>query len=158
MPKLRVHNLSMSLDGYGAGPDQSIDHPLGVGGNRLHTWAFKTRAGRQMLGQSGGDVGLDNDFWTQGNAGIGATIMGRNMFGPIRGPWDDEEWKGDPEVPRGRPDRRDARRDRAGASRRRRTALRPLERRRGPLRVRRVGELAGGRSRSSRAQGVRSAT
>jgi dihydrofolate reductase len=94
MPKVRVHNFSISLDGYGAGPDQSVDHPLGVGGNRLHTWAFKTRSGRQMLGQPGGDEGLDNDFWARGDAGIGATIMGRNMFGPIRGPWGDEEWKG----------------------------------------------------------------
>jgi dihydrofolate reductase len=94
MAKLRVHNFSTSLDGYGAGPNQSTGHPLGVGGNRLHTWAFKTRAGRQMLGQEGGEEGLDNDFWTQGDVGIGATIMGRNMFGPIRGPWGDEEWRG----------------------------------------------------------------
>jgi dihydrofolate reductase len=94
MAKVRVHNFSISLDGYGAGPDQSVDHPLGVGGNRLHTWAFKTRAGRQMLGQSGGDEGVDNDFWMRGDEGIGATVMGRNMFGPIRGPWGDEEWRG----------------------------------------------------------------
>jgi dihydrofolate reductase len=94
MPKIRVHNFSISLDGYGAGPDQDVEHPLGVGGNRLHTWAFKTRSGRQMLGQSGGDEGLDNDFWMRGDDGIGATIMGRNMFGPIRGLWGDEEWKG----------------------------------------------------------------
>jgi dihydrofolate reductase len=94
MAKVRVHNFSISLDGYGAGPDQSVDHPLGVGGNRLHTWAFKTRAGRQMLGQSGGDEGVDNDFWMRGDESIGATVMGRNMFGPIRGPWGDEEWRG----------------------------------------------------------------
>jgi dihydrofolate reductase len=94
MPKVRVHNLSISLDGYAAGPDQSIDHPLGVGGNRLHTWAFKTRAGRQMLGQPGGEEGVDNDFWMRGDDGIGATVMGRNMFGPIRGPWGSEEWTG----------------------------------------------------------------
>jgi dihydrofolate reductase len=94
MSKLRVHNFSISLDGYGAGPDQSVDHPLGVGGNRLHTWAFKTRAGRTMLGQPGGDEGVDNDFWTRGDEGIGATIMGRNMFGPIRGPWGSDEWTG----------------------------------------------------------------
>jgi dihydrofolate reductase len=94
MAKVRVHNFSISVDGYGAGPDQSLDNPLGVGGNRLHTWAFKTRAGRQMLGQSGGEEGVDNDFWMRGDDGIGATIMGRNMFGPIRGPWGDEEWKG----------------------------------------------------------------
>jgi hypothetical protein len=63
MPNVRVHNFAISLDGYGAGPDQDVDHPLGVGGNRLHTWAFKTRSGRQMLGQSGGE---DLDGGTQG--------------------------------------------------------------------------------------------
>jgi len=94
VPKLRVHNVSVSLDGYAAGPDQSVDNPLGVGGNRLHTWAFKTRRGRQMLGKDGGEEGIDNEFWARGDVGIGATIMGRNMFGPIRGPWDDGEWKG----------------------------------------------------------------
>jgi dihydrofolate reductase len=94
MAKVRVHNFSISVDGYGAGPEQSLDNPLGVGGNGLHTWAFKTRAGRQMLGQPGGEEGVDNDFWMRGDDGIGATIMGRNMFGPIRGPWGDEEWKG----------------------------------------------------------------
>jgi dihydrofolate reductase len=94
MPKVRVHNFSVSLDGYAAGPDQSLDHPLGVGGNRLHTWAFKTRGGRQMLGQGGGEEGIDNDFWVRGDVGIGATVMGRNMFGPIRGPWGDDEWTG----------------------------------------------------------------
>jgi dihydrofolate reductase len=94
MPKLRVHNFSISLDGYGAGPDQSVDNPLGVGGEQLHEWAFKTRGGRQMLGQPGGDEGVDNDFWVHGDEGIGATVMGRNMFGPVRGPWGDEEWKG----------------------------------------------------------------
>src|ERR1700716_250524 len=94
MAKVRVHNFSISVDGYGAGPEQSLDNPLGVGGNGLHTWAFKTRAGRQMLGQPGGEEGVDNDFWMRGDDGIGATIMGRNMFGPIRGPWGDDEWKG----------------------------------------------------------------
>jgi dihydrofolate reductase len=94
MPNVRVHNFAISLDGYGAGPDQDVDHPLGVGGNRLHAWAFKTRSGRQMLGQPGGEEGVDNDFWMRGDDGIGATIMGRNMFGPIRGPWCSEEWTG----------------------------------------------------------------
>jgi len=93
--KVRVHNFSISLDGYGAGTDQGLDHPLGVGGNRLHTWALKTRAGRrQVLGKPGGEEGLDNDFWLRGDEGIGATIMGRNMFGPIRGEWRDDGWKG----------------------------------------------------------------
>jgi len=94
MPKVRVHNFTMSLDGYVAGPDQSVDNPLGVGGSRLHEWMFATRMGRQMLGKDGGDEGLDNDFATQGDVGIGATIMGRNMFGPIRGPWGGDEWTG----------------------------------------------------------------
>jgi dihydrofolate reductase len=97
MPKLRVHNLAMSLDGYVAGPDQSIDHPLGVGGSRLHEWAFATKSFRKMHGGDGGDggdEGLDDQFIARGDAGIGATIMGRNMFGPIRGPWGSDEWTG----------------------------------------------------------------
>jgi dihydrofolate reductase len=94
MPKLRVHNISMSLDGYAAGPDQSIDHPLGVGGERLHEWVFATRYGRAMLGEEGGEKGVDDDYLVRGDEGIGATIMGRNMFGPIRGPWPDESWTG----------------------------------------------------------------
>jgi dihydrofolate reductase len=94
MPKLRVHNLSISLDGYAAGPDQSPDAPLGVNGEKLHEWVFATRYGRQMLGEDGGDEGIDNRFLMQGDEGIGATIMGRNMFGPIRGDWEDDQWKG----------------------------------------------------------------
>ena len=95
MPNLRVHNLAVSLDGYMAGPDQSLDNPLGVGGTRLHEWVFETRGGRQMMGEEGGGTeGIDNDFWARGDVGIGATIMGRNMFGPIRGPWGDEQWTG----------------------------------------------------------------
>jgi dihydrofolate reductase len=94
MPKLRVHNLAVSLDGYAAGPDQSLDDPLGVGGPRLHEWVFTTRTGRRMFGEEGGDEGIDDEFMGRGVAGIGATIMGRNMFGPIRGPWGDDEWTG----------------------------------------------------------------
>ena len=94
MGKLRVHNLSISIDGYGAGPNQSLENPLGVGGPGLHEWVFKTRTGRRMLGEEGGDEGLDDQFLERGDAGIGATIMGRNMFGPIRGEWSDETWKG----------------------------------------------------------------
>ena len=94
MPKLRVHNFSISLDGYGAGPDQGVDNPLGVGGENLHEWVFQTRGGRQMIGEDGGSEGVDNDFFHAGFDGIGPWIMGRNMFGPIRGDWPDDEWKG----------------------------------------------------------------
>jgi dihydrofolate reductase len=94
MPKVRVHNFSISLDGYAAGPDQSIDNPLGVGGARLHEWVFATRSGRRMQGMDGGQHGLDDEFVAQGEIGIGATIIGRNMFGPIRGPWDNDPWTG----------------------------------------------------------------
>ena len=96
MAKLRVHNMAISLDGYAAGPDQGLDHPLGVGGARLHEWVFATRAGRRMLGEDdeGGIEGVDEEFFVRGNENIGATIMGRNMFGPVRGDWGGEEWKG----------------------------------------------------------------
>jgi dihydrofolate reductase len=94
MPKLRVHNMAISLDGYGAGPDQSFDNPLGVGGTRLHDWVFETRTGRQMLGMDGGEAGLDDEFLAEGDRGIGATVMGRNMFGPIRGSWGTDPWSG----------------------------------------------------------------
>ncbi|HEX6311216.1 MAG TPA: dihydrofolate reductase family protein [Acidimicrobiia bacterium] len=94
MPKLRIHNFAISLDGYAAGPDQSLDDPLGVGGTRLHEWAFATRAGRRSHGMQGGAEGIDDDFVARGEAGIGATIMGRNMYGPVRGPWGDDPWTG----------------------------------------------------------------
>ena len=93
MPKLRVHNLAMSVDGYVAGPDQTLENPLGVGGTRLHEWVFETKFGHEMMGESGGSEGIDHQFAIRGDKGVGATIMGRNMFGPIRGSWDDE-WKG----------------------------------------------------------------
>ena len=94
VPKLRVHNFAMSVDGYVAGPDQSIDNPLGVGGTRLHEWVFETRFGHEMMGEDGGEEGVDHEFAVRGDAGVGATIMGRNMFGPIRGRWRDSDWKG----------------------------------------------------------------
>lgn len=94
MARVRVHNFSVSLDGYAAGPDQSIDNPLGVGGTRLHEWVFATRSGCQMRDVDGGDEGVDNDFVAAGTVGIGATLVGRNMFGPVRGPWGAEEWRG----------------------------------------------------------------
>ena len=94
MPKLRVHNFAISLDGYAAGPNQSLDNPLGIGGSGLHEWVFATRTGGQMLGTDDGVEGLDDEFMARGDVGIGATIMGRNMFGPIRGGWGDEQWTG----------------------------------------------------------------
>ena len=94
MPKLRVHNVSVSLDGYAAGPNQTRAEPLGEGGERLHEWAFASRAWNQMHGLDGGEASADDRFVDAGDAGIGATIMGRNMFGPIRGPWGDEQWTG----------------------------------------------------------------
>ena len=94
MAKLRVHSFTVSLDGYAAGPAQDIDNPLGVGGTKLHEWAFATRAFRQMIGMEGGEQNADDRFITDGDAGIGATVMGRNMFGPIRGEWGADDWKG----------------------------------------------------------------
>jgi dihydrofolate reductase len=94
MPKLRVHNIAVSLDGYMAGPDQSLDDPLGVGGTRLHEWAFATIAMREIHGMDGGERSVDDDFIRRGDENIGATIMGRNMFGPVRGDWPDDSWTG----------------------------------------------------------------
>ncbi len=94
MSKLRVHAFSVSVDGYGAGPEQSLQNPLGIGGVALHEWVFATRTFRQMIGGDGGTTGIDDDFAARGVADIGAWILGRNMFGPVRGPWPDDEWKG----------------------------------------------------------------
>jgi dihydrofolate reductase len=94
MPKLRVHAYSISLDGYGAGPKQDRDDPLGVGGEALHEWVVATRTFQQMSGQDGGTTGVDDDFAARGFNNIGAWIMGRNMFGPVRGAWPDDTWKG----------------------------------------------------------------
>ena len=94
MPRLLVRKFSISLDGYVAGPHQDLENPLGVGGMQLHDWVFATRNGNRMIGREGGSEGLDNDFFSGRQSGVGATIMGRNMFGPIRGPWGDSEWTG----------------------------------------------------------------
>src|SRR5215831_4512153 len=94
MSKLRVQALSISVDGFVAGPNQSLDNPLGERGEELHKWVFETRGGRKMIGEEGGTEGVDNDYFDIAFANIGAWIMGRNMFGPIRGDWGDEEWKG----------------------------------------------------------------
>jgi dihydrofolate reductase len=94
MAKLRVQSFSISIDGYGAGPNQGPDSPLGIGGMALHDWAFTTRTFRQMFGDQGGATGVDDDFAARGFRKIGAWILGRNMFGPIRGPWPNDDWKG----------------------------------------------------------------
>lgn len=94
MSKLRVNCFSVSLDGFGAGPGQSLSAPLGAGGRALHEWMFATRTARHMFGQDGGETGIDNDFAAAGFENVGAWILGRNMFGPVRGPWPDESWRG----------------------------------------------------------------
>ncbi len=94
MARVRVHCFSVSLDGFGAGPDQSLENPLGIGGEKLHTWMFGTRTFNQMFGGDKGSTGIDDDFAKRGFEGVGAWILGRNMFGPVRGPWPDGSWKG----------------------------------------------------------------
>jgi dihydrofolate reductase len=94
MPRLLVRNFSISLDGYAAGPHQDLDNPLGVGGMQLHEWLFATDSFSRMIGREGGSRGVDDDFFSKRESGVGATIMGRNMFGPIRGPWGESEWTG----------------------------------------------------------------
>ncbi|PTX98520.1 dihydrofolate reductase family protein [Opitutus sp. ER46] len=92
--RVRVHCFSLSIDGFGAGPDQTLEQPLGVGGGTLHEWFFPTRTFRQMTGEDGGSTGVDDAFAVRGFEGVGAWILGRNMFGPIRGDWPDGAWKG----------------------------------------------------------------
>ena len=95
MSKLRVESFTISLDGFGAGPDQDLANPLGVGGTSLHGWAMSTRTfQKHVFGNDGGAAGVDDDFAQRGFQNMGAWILGRNMFGPVRGPWHDDEWKG----------------------------------------------------------------
>lgn len=94
MSKVRVQSFATSLDGFSAGPRQDLRNPLGVRGPELMEWFMHTRVWRKMMGQDGGETGVDNDIAQQGFEGIGAWILGRNMFGPIRGPWPDDSWKG----------------------------------------------------------------
>jgi len=94
MAKVRVGAYSISVDGFAAGPDQDLENPLGVRGKELHQWAFATRTFRTMFGQEGGSTGVDESYAARSMTGMGAWIMGRNMFGPIRGDWPDDEWKG----------------------------------------------------------------
>ncbi|MGE4250875.1 MAG: dihydrofolate reductase family protein [Parvibaculaceae bacterium] len=94
MSKLIVRAFTISLDGYGAGPNQSLADPLGENGEALHRWFFPTKTFRAMSGQDDGDTGVDDDFARRGFENVGAWILGRNMFGPVRGPWPDQSWKG----------------------------------------------------------------
>lgn len=95
MPRVRVESFTISLDGYGAGPDQDVSNPLGIGGTDLHQWLLPTRTlQRALFGKDGGTTGVDEDFASRGFRNVGAWILGRNMFGPIRGPWPDMNWKG----------------------------------------------------------------
>lgn len=94
MTRVRVENFTISLDGYGAGPDQGVDNPLGAGGEALHGWLVDTRMWRQAHGKEDGTTGIDDDFAARSARNVGAWIMGRNMFAPTRGPWPDMSWKG----------------------------------------------------------------
>jgi dihydrofolate reductase len=95
MTRVRVESFTISLDGYGAGPNQDVSNPLGIGGTDLHQWLFPTRTfQRALFGKDGGTTGVDEDFASRGFQNVGAWILGRNMFGPIRGPWPDMNWKG----------------------------------------------------------------
>jgi len=94
MAKVRVAGFSVSVDGYGAGPEQSLQDPLGKRGEELHRWLIATRTFKLMFGQDGGSEGIDNDYARRSMEGFGAFILGRNMFGPVRGEWPDDQWKG----------------------------------------------------------------
>jgi dihydrofolate reductase len=94
LSRLRVASFSLSLDGFGAGPNQDPENPLGVGGSALHEWFFPTATFQKMTGRAGGTTGTDNEFAARGFENVGAWILGRNMFGPVRGPWRDNNWRG----------------------------------------------------------------
>ncbi len=95
MSRLRVESFSISVDGFGAGPNQDLANPLGSGGMDLHKWAFSTRTfQKKVFGNEGGATGVDDDYAMRGFRNVGAWILGRNMFGPVRGPWPDDAWKG----------------------------------------------------------------
>jgi dihydrofolate reductase len=94
MSRVRVHNLTISLDGFAAGPEQSLSAPMGLGTENLHRWLFSTSFGADIIGREGGTTGADDALARAGDDGVGATIMGRNMFGPVRGEWPDAQWTG----------------------------------------------------------------
>jgi len=94
MSIVKVSSFSISIDGFGAGPEQSLESPLGRGGEALHGWAWPTRTFQRMFGKEDGSTGADDELAASGFADVGAWILGRNMFGPVRGPWPDAQWKG----------------------------------------------------------------
>ncbi len=94
MPKVRVAGFGVSLDGFSAGTEQSLDHPLGKLGPEIFRWFFHTQTFGAMHGQDGGSLDVDNEFAQRAMENFGAFILGRNMFGPVRGPWPDDSWKG----------------------------------------------------------------
>ena len=94
MSRVRVHGFTISIDGYGAGPRQTREEPLGAGGEALHDWLVATHTFQRMQGKTGGATGVDDDIAARFGEGVGAWIMGRNMFGPIRGPWPNDGWRG----------------------------------------------------------------
>jgi dihydrofolate reductase len=94
MTRVRVESFTISIDGYAAGPNQDINNPIGVGGTDLHQWLIPTRTFQRIHGAGDGTTGVDDDFAARGFQNVGAWILGRNMFGPIRGPWPDMDWKG----------------------------------------------------------------
>jgi len=94
MTRIRAHSIATSLDGFAAGPRQSESAPLGEGTEGLHSWVFETAFGRAMIGRDGGTTGVDDAWLRRGDVNVGATVMGRNMFGPVRGPWPDYSWRG----------------------------------------------------------------
>ncbi|WGM48526.1 hypothetical protein KOAAANKH_03428 [Brevundimonas sp. NIBR10] len=94
MARVRVAGFAVSIDGFGAGPDQSRENPLGLRGPELHNWFYPTRSFQTMIGKEGGTEGVDDRFGRASMAGFGAFILGRNMFGPVRGDWPDDVWKG----------------------------------------------------------------
>ena len=94
MSRVRVAGFAVSVDGFGAGPEQSLEDPLGKRGTELHQWFYPTRTFRAMIGKDGGSEGVDEAYAARAMAGFGAFILGRNMFGPVRGDWPDESWKG----------------------------------------------------------------
>jgi dihydrofolate reductase len=94
MSRVRVNSFSIAFDGFGAGPDQSFEHPLGMGGEALHEWMYRTAMFRAMIGGDGGDTGAEHELAVASFENVGAWILGRNMFGPVRGPWPDASWRG----------------------------------------------------------------